>query len=357
MIINANSYSVAELAQMIDRRELLVNTDYQRGGGIWPEGPASYFIDTILENYPFPKIYLYEFLNKSDRNVRKEIVDGQQRIKTIMRFVNNEFALRGESRFAGKTFANLDTEDQERFLSYPVSVDVIRSAEPAEILQMFRRMNAFTLPLNEAEKRHSSFLGAFKWFINELADHLGSFLIEYGVLSKRQIVRMADAELLSEVILAFEEGVVSTSPASLRNLYRRHDDHLAFAGEYEDRIKSCFEFITRNLSHLRGGYMMKPYALQSLVIALDFCAHGNSIISQQLQIASPGRFPSDRALPEALSALAEAHEGKDQDGPHYLYVWGCLGGTNRQPRRIARLADLLRVMGVFVPRSIDPIGP
>src|SRR3546814_5571842 len=80
----------------------------------------------------------------------------------------------GESKYAGKRFSDLDEEIQNQFVSYTVSVDVIRNATRAEILQMFRRMNAYTLPLNEPEKRHSSFQGAFKWFINHLADELRS---------------------------------------------------------------------------------------------------------------------------------------------------------------------------------------
>src|SRR3546814_18010366 len=95
-----------------------------------------------------------------------------------------------ESKYAGNRFSDLDEEIQNQFVSYTVSVDVIRNATRAEILQMFRRMNAYTLPLNEPEKRHSSFQGAFKWFINHLADELNEFFVEFVVFTNRQIVRM-----------------------------------------------------------------------------------------------------------------------------------------------------------------------
>jgi len=85
MQINSNSYSVSEILDMLERRELLVNSEYQRGSGLWPNGPSSYFIDTILEGFPFPKIYLYEYLTRPDRRLRKEIVDGQQRVNAIVR--------------------------------------------------------------------------------------------------------------------------------------------------------------------------------------------------------------------------------------------------------------------------------
>src|SRR3546814_5763497 len=98
---------------MLDRKEWIVNPDYQRGSGIWPDGPSSYFIDTILEGYPFPKIYMYEFMDRSTRGIRKEIVDGQQRIKTIVRFHEDGLSLQGESKYAGKRFSDLDEEDRK----------------------------------------------------------------------------------------------------------------------------------------------------------------------------------------------------------------------------------------------------
>ena len=80
MQINTNNYSVLEILNMLERRELMVNRDYQRGSGLWPAGPSSYFIETILEGYPFPKIYMYEFLARPGRELRKEMFAGIRRL-------------------------------------------------------------------------------------------------------------------------------------------------------------------------------------------------------------------------------------------------------------------------------------
>jgi Protein of unknown function DUF262 len=354
MNINTNNYSVLEIINMLDRREMVVNQEYQRGSGLWPLGPSSYFIDTILEGYPFPKIYMYEYLDRSARGIRKEIVDGQQRIRTIVRFYNNEFALAGDTQYAGRRFSDLDMEKQEQFLSYPVSVDVIRNATKAQILQMFRRMNAYTLPLNEAEKRHSSFEGQFKWFINELADTLNEFFVSFGVFTYRQIVRMADAELLTESVLAIERGVISTSATDLKSVYKHYDEVFPNAQTYREYIGQAFDFIGGELSALRGTHMMKPYALHSLVTALIHCRFGIPQIEQQFLVPPLNAFASDpRAAAESLLALAQAHEAKETDGQYAMYVWGCLGGTNRIGRRTARVAAILRALGAAVPADVD----
>ena len=339
---------------MLNRKELVVNNDYQRASGIWPDGPSSYFIDTILEEYPFPKIYMYEFLDRGIRGVKKELVDGQQRIKTIVRFSENKLRLKGDSKYSGMLFSDLDIEDQDKFLSYAVSVDVIRSASRTQILQMFRRMNAFTMPLNEAEKRHSSFQGYFKWSINELTDEMNEMFVEYGVFTNRQIIRMSDAELLNDCILAMERGVISTSANDLRGLYSKYDENFPEAENYSDKLTETFDFIAANFSNLRRTYMMKPYALHSLITALIHCKFGISELNRNLNVDSLNDFCTDRVhSAEALLALAQAHEAKEVDGPYSDYVTGCLGGTNRAPNRQARVKAILTALGANVPKDSD----
>lgn len=347
MIINNSNYSIAELLEMLDRRDLEVNRDYQRASGLWPTGPRSYFIDTILENYPFPKLYLYEHIDRGIGKIKKEVVDGQQRLFTIKDFVGNKFALTGDTKFRGLKYSDLDEDDRIGFLSYIVSVDVIRNATKSEILQMFRRMNAYTLPLNEAEKMHSSYHGDFKWFINNLCDDLNEFFVEFQVFTSRQIVRMADSEFLADLVLAGERGIVSTSPGDLRNLYKTYDEKYPGAEVLGRKFRSVIEFIVSHFGGLRGTYLAKPYALHSLMVAMMHSAEANEKISRQVR----GDFVHGRycADPETsmhrLRALADAHEAKESDGPHRLYVWGCSGGTNRAGRRLARMIEILWALG------------
>lgn len=350
MQINNAHYSISDILSMLDRRELYINSDYQRGSGIWPQGASSYFIDTILEAFPFPKIYIFEYFDRDARRTRKELVDGQQRISTIQRYVNDEFAISGDSRYAGRKFSDLDDEDQNAFLHYAVPVDVIRNARRSQILEMFRRMNAFTLPLNESEKRHSSFQGQFKWFVNDLASDLNEFFLEYGVFRNREIVRMADAELLTDVILAMEQGIVSTSNKNLKDLYSRYDSEFGPADEYRHKITSSVEYILENFDRLRGTFLMKKYALHSLLTALIHARFEIPALTHQLNVASMGRFsaaPQESA--RTLEAIALAHEAKELVGEFSMYVRGATSSTHRRPQRSARVATILRALGAEVP--------
>jgi hypothetical protein len=352
MIINPNNYSVLELLEMLERKDLFVNKSYQRHAGLWPEGPSSYFIDTIIEKYPFPKLYIYEYINPGERRMKKEVVDGQQRITAIKRFINDEFTVKGDTKYSGKKFSELPQDAQDEFLSYSVSVDVIRSATRSEILQMFRRMNAYTLPLNNAEKRHSSFSGEFKWFINELSDSLNDFFVSFGVFSEKQIVRMLDAELLSEIIIAIEDGILSSSPVRLTSIYRKYDEGFDDRDLLFSRIKSVFTFILTSLEPLRNSFMMKPYAVHSLFTALYIARYGIDEVEELYGIKSIGVFSTAPKIAlERLENLAEAHETKDWSGPYKTYLFGVDASTNRITQRTARVFTILEALGVEVPED------
>ena len=355
MNIVGNNYSVKELLDMLERDDLIINRDYQRGARLWPAGARSYFIDTILEKYPFPKLYMYEHIVRPFGKLTRELVDGQQRLLTIVDFVNRKFALSGrDTKYSSLRFDELDEETRYEFLAYPVSVDVIRSAENDEILQMFRRMNAYTLPLNDAEKRHSQYHGRFKWAINKLSSDLDSFFLEFGVFTRRQIVRMADAELLTDCIVAMERGIISTSPSLLNGVYKQYDSVFDREDEMFELFREVFDFIAEHFFALRKSHMMKPYALHSLFTSMVHGRYGIPALDTQLVVDRAVRFCDDPTEASArLLALAQAHEATEIEGPDARYVWGCLAGTNRAPRRAARVEAILAALGLGTPSIID----
>ena len=352
MRIDSNKYSVAELLAMLDRRDLTINREYQRGSGLWPSGARSYFIDTVIRGFPFPNLYMYEFLQSG--RARKELIDGQQRLLAIRDFVGGEFALSSETRYPGLRYSSMEEDVRERFLAYPIPVDVVRNARKDEIIQMFRRMNAYTLPLNSAEKRHSTFNGCFKWFINELNDDLNEFFLEYNVFTKRQMLRMADSEFLTECVLAMERGIISTGPRDLQSMYQKYDDRFNDAALYRDQIKFAIEYVRDHFFALRRSHMMKPYALLSLLTAIIHARYEIPALSQQVDIDRTGSVSQDRnGASELLLALAEAHEAKDDSDAYAQYTWGCSAATNRAGRRLARILGGFRALGYCNPKVID----
>ncbi len=345
MRIEESKHSIAELADLSKRKDLIVNEEYQRAPRLWPSAARSYFIDTILSGYPFPKIYIWEKLNPTTRRPIREIVDGQQRMTSIFDFINDKFALgKNSTAFNGCKFSDLDPEQQEMFLTYTVSVDVIRNAQRPEILQMFRRMNAYTLPLNDAEKRHSEFFGAFKDWVNQLLNNWGNLLSDWKILTSRQIVRMEDAEFVTEIAFALQHGVRSTSNSSLKSMYELNDAEFPCAQEWRNKIDEAMRVVAEQLSGIQGTYMTKSYSFLSLIIALIHNRWGVPGVEEATGIAPSGQFLTDAEVAlDNLSALAAAHETKDTNR-YKAYVDACTAGSNRAPQRMVRAEFILKAL-------------
>lgn len=172
MRVTPGNFTIAEYCQQMKDSSIIVNHDYQRSEKVWPPAARSYLIETILLGFPIPKLALYQTTDLKTKRTTKEIVDGQQRSQTIFDFLQGSLRISGKGRFGGKTFAQLEEEEQQKFVDYSLTVDLFVSATSDEIRQVFRRMNSYTVPLNPQEKRHATHQGEFKWFIIEMVERL-----------------------------------------------------------------------------------------------------------------------------------------------------------------------------------------
>jgi len=350
MKVEEAKYSIAELRAWFVDKVLTVNKDYQRSSGLWPASAKSYFIDSILRDFPFPKVYFHEKLDKTQKRPHREIVDGQQRLTTIFDFAEDGFALGSNAaEFAGRRLSDLPQDLQDSFWTYTVSVDVIRNADRTNILQMFRRMNAFTLPLNAAEKRHSEFYGDFKDWVNQILDIYGSILVDWKVFTNRQIVRMGDAEFVTDVALAADEGIVSTSPKRLTELYARNETGGHGLAEIDAKVRGALEVVRQQLSGIQGSYAVKPHMLHSLLTALMHNKFDLPGVTAVTGIPSTGDWITDpqRATTQ-IRELAEAFETKSLDR-FPAFVNASTEGGNRAPQRQIRVKWLCMALQDSLP--------
>lgn len=341
MNLDKSKISIANIRDMLARGDLITNLKYQRSPGLWPLPARSYFIDTIIEGFPFPQIYFHEYLDRKTKKTRTEIVDGQQRITTINDYIHNRFALGKNSRaHEGMRFDDLDDDTQDELLSYTVSVDTIREADRTQILQMFRRMNAYTLPLNDAEKRHSEFFGEFKDFVTRVLDS-NPILTEWEVLTPRQVMRMGDAELIADLSMAFEQGVVNTSNTNLHALYKKYDESFAAAEAVEAIFRDIFSFIANELSSIRGSYMTRPAPFFALCCALYHSKYGlpNFKVDESMSVGEFHTKPIEEVRTKLLN-MAAAHEIKDMSN-FPIYVRAMSAGSNRAAQRGDRISQIL----------------
>lgn len=346
--IQPTTMTIGELRSQLKREELTINHDYQRSPGVWPQSAKSYFIDTILAGFPFQKIYIYahydDTLDTEDK-IKKEIVDGQQRVETMMEYLSNKFYVSTPSSdFLRKRYKDLDPDDRGRYINTMVEVDLILQATPSEVLEMFRRINSYMAPLRAAEKRHAAYNGPFKWFINSLADEYSPVLRSYGTLTPKQIVRMADAEFITELVQVLDEGIMDRRAAAFNRLYATYNKNFPGEAQYLRRIDEFFTLLTSTLKQFARSPLMKNYNLYSLFCALVGRKYGFPG-SVKLGIKKRGSFfRSTASAVKILKALVRALEEEDLEGPFGEYVEATVATTHRLATRVPRAVLLAKYL-------------
>jgi hypothetical protein len=238
--LSQRMYSILDIVRLLNSRELSIQPKYQRRRTGWPLTAKTALIDTIMNNFPLPPIYLRDFVNDEGKR-RKEIIDGQQRISTIVEFYNNEFNLSKnifDENFVGLTYSQLPISEQRMIEDFEVSFISVRGASESDIISIFSRLNSFSLPLNTQEKRNSLYAGEMKTLIYEIAAEYHTFWINLKILTPNMIARMADASLVSDIIYTLMQGIKSASSPAVDRMYSEYDNDLPIKKEIYNNFNS-----------------------------------------------------------------------------------------------------------------------
>jgi uncharacterized protein with ParB-like and HNH nuclease domain len=136
--------TVFELIQLFEQNKLILNPPYQRNE-IWSMSAKKLLIDSIVKGYALPNFFLLE---KGDG--RYEVVDGQQRIRTIINFYKGLFP------FGKKDF--YDSQIFPMFLHYKIVMLILKQSDQKEpIEEFYTRVNSTGMKLNRPELKKAEF--------------------------------------------------------------------------------------------------------------------------------------------------------------------------------------------------------
>ena len=159
---------------------------------VWDNPRASRLVESLLLNIPIPVLYFAE-----TDDAKWEIFDGHQRVRSVVRFLSNEFRLSGLSVLSehnGDRFHQLPPREQ-RFLKTRMMRAVVISTDshPSMKFEIFERLNTGAIVLNAQELRNSIYRGPFNDLLRDLV-HDERFRACIGTAKPRK--RMADEEFL-----------------------------------------------------------------------------------------------------------------------------------------------------------------
>lgn len=192
MKFSISKWTIKKLYETYKKGQINLNPPYQRNF-IWSISDQQYLIDSIQKKHPIPNF----FLLKAGENF--EMVDGQQRSRTILSFVDGQF-----ENFAGKIF---DKKTDPSFLAYEFPVVIITDTENAPIEKFYAVVNKTGVHLNKPEVRKADFYDTnYLKLVNDIVQ--SSYFKKLGIFSAASLKRMNDIEFVAELVILSKDGHV-----------------------------------------------------------------------------------------------------------------------------------------------------
>lgn len=316
---DARAYSIADFLEWDAEHRLDLSPKFQRRS-VWTRAAKSFLIDTILRGKPMPKVLLTQDLI-GKKNVRT-VVDGQQRIRTILEFVSDGFTVFSthNSEHSGKQFSELDEDTQGSILQYEVGVDLLYNVSLADMLDIFARINTYSVTLNTQEKLNAKYLGVFKTTAYELGFSYVTYLLEGGVLTEKRVSRMGEAQLASDLLVSLVGGVQTVK--NIEKYYRDYEKLEDIPQNMFDSVllyKKSMQFIGAiyPAEELRNTNWSRPHWFYTL---FNCVSHSQSALVGMEQAPRPPLTQQTiqhwRSELDELSALYDQYtENTDEDVP------------------------------------------
>lgn len=271
--VDSQPKTIQSLYTWFSEGKLTVNRRYQRKL-VWTLLEKQKLVESILNRYPIPAVLLAERAEG-----KYEIIDGLQRLFTIMSFIEGGFPTLNGSAFdiaqypTAQTRANEDLftfpeydkllapREVNNFLDYSMAISVMRGASEAEIDDVFGRINTYGHQLSDQERRQAGVKDEFSDLIrlaaclhrgDVSADHLDLgdmpsisvdlpmtkhgyrvqadevFWVKSGVLRSTDLRDSLDEQCLADIAASIVGGqILERSKVALDDVYERGSDENA----------------------------------------------------------------------------------------------------------------------------------
>ncbi len=275
--LSTHHYSVADFLELRAAKRLEINRDFQRRS-VWRTPGKVYLIDSLLRGYPIPKMYFRSKIDAITQSSIREVVDGQQRLLTIFEFADDKLRLtKRAGDFAGMRYSDLDEDAKSQFLSYTFVAEQLINASDDEVLEVFARINTYTVALNPAEQRHAQYQGEFKWLVHDTARRWLPLWDNYQVLSLAQRARMADDALMADLLLQVTQGLTGGEKRTLDRAYKNYDLEFPGGSEAREALDEALMVVMREIPAVLQPPLSRPAHLTMVVAATTHVLHGIGI--------------------------------------------------------------------------------
>ena len=258
--ITQHKFNIKELQGLLADELIFINPEYQRSDDVWSRTQKIELIKSIYSCYSIGVFVLY----KNDKS-QYEILDGQQRMRTIKKYIEDGINL---SDTGLPYYGELSDADRTSFDDYFLYYLELTSHDPnnkeEDIVQTFLRLQEGT-PLNKAEKLNAQ-RGKFKDAFRTIREN--SPVFNYLKNDKRFRFRQLAAELLMlELETDFDSLIFpSLDKSSMLKIVKKYETEIS-----KSKIQQCeknLEFLYNSLNYLLTGF--KPGEVISFYLLLSY---------------------------------------------------------------------------------------
>jgi hypothetical protein len=322
---------------------LQLTPHYQRNP-IWSLGQKCFLIDSLLSGAPIPQVFVNiktEGVGR-ERQTIYEIVDGQQRLRAILEFMNDEYELVATAAKAypvseiykphiGKKYSQLPPSLQDAIWNYPLAVQELRGWDDIQIRALFRRLNYVVERLSKQELRHSQYFGEFVDAVEALATE--EFWDEVNFFTRKESQRMKDVEFISELLVVLIDGI-QEGQSTLDRFYADYD--VVF--QRKSTYLAKFRQVLKSISTLRPYFDESRFRKKA-----DFYG----LFAAAAQLNQHSRVPANLAAAvKRLQTLERLLEGPRENftGRVAAYYSTVVEGPNKRAKRDERTMILQQLL-------------
>ena len=323
---------------------LRLTPKYQRNP-IWSIGQKCFLIDSFISGCPIPQVYI-NVVNEGSGASRKtfyEVVDGQQRLRAVLDFLDNDYSLVSTTAKSypvsdaykphiGKKYNQLPPHLQDLIWNYPLAVQELRGWSEEEIRALFRRLNYVVERLNKQEMRHSQYFGEFIDAVEKLADD--EFWDSIKLFSRRDSQRMLDIEFISELLILLIDGP-QQQQTTIDHFYAHYDVEFPQKRRYMQKFRGIIKSIGSINDFISSSRFSKKGDFYGLFGAT--CRIIDDMSEQYVDFSQ-----AENGLRILNNELL-----KDPDlleGDFARYHATVIEGPNKQPKRVERIEIIYRIL-------------
>ena len=322
--------------------KLTIQPEYQRNYIYASDGGKREMavIQSVLKGYPIGLIY---FNKISENNL--EVLDGQQRITSLGRFLTDKFAIKDENGM--QYFGGLAKDKKDKILETKLLIYECEGTE-SEIKEWFKTINIVGVPLNNQELLNAVFSGKFVTLCKEeFSNSRNSNIQKWSAYISGGVNRQ---DFLERALDWVSKGEISDYMSSHRN-----DDNITELKNYFnsviDWVSTIFIDVEKEMKGLEWGRLYELYHKQAYdpqkvseqvkeLYADPYVKNRKGIFEYILGGSNDTKLLDVRIFDEATKKSVYAKQTKKAEKKGISNCPLCAIGNNNNKNRIWKLKEM-----------------